>query len=388
MNSNSNSLIQSDGNNEERPKNTRNISVLNNDKYQKEIERIIERDFFGHMELDRLMVEYEEARQNGELQKAADIQQLISKEEKKKCRQETASCTSDARRESDSNVVNSSLNEFMNNHMSKDDYNVYKSLKRQTERKEKLNQIVPSKHRKKMKCSFSNVPSFQEQLKGNRVGEKVVMENWKHQDWNSLMYSPNADHSNEHVEKSDGVQICHENTRLDNQMLNGDESALGKRLKEEKEMFRGRDNIELLKHPKLDVNGQEILPKNKPKIMGYDFAKTPTPMPGIMAGDDSPMMTWGDIDGTPIAANDPSATNGPMFQLMNKNPRETLGLKLVDDIAKKKEKQQSSKFRQHIINKRMMGQSPLTNVTSQIKRIDNMSPVAKNLFQKTNKLRR
>src|SRR5690606_33953090 len=47
---------------------------------------------------------------------------------------------------------------------------------------------------------------------------------------------------------------------------------------------------------KVGVDGKDNMPKETPKVKGYSFVEpSPSPMPGRMAGDESPMMTWGEI---------------------------------------------------------------------------------------------
>jgi len=59
------------------------------------------------------------------------------------------------------------------------------------------------------------------------------------------------------------------------------------------------------------VDGKEI----EPTVGGYGFVSTPTPAPGV---EESPMMTWGEIEGTPflLDAGDlpvKAPTPGPKF---------------------------------------------------------------------------
>ena len=45
------------------------------------------------------------------------------------------------------------------------------------------------------------------------------------------------------------------------------------------------------------MDGTELGMKETPKVGGYGFMATPSPAPGV---DESPLMTWGEIEGTPF----------------------------------------------------------------------------------------
>ena len=69
---------------------------------------------------------------------------------------------------------------------------------------------------------------------------------------------------------------------------------------------------------RVDVDGKEIGPAT-PRVGGYNFVSTPTPNPDS-AGAESPMMTWGEIEGTPFlldASDKPvkPVTPGPVFKV-------------------------------------------------------------------------
>jgi protein DGCR14 len=48
---------------------------------------------------------------------------------------------------------------------------------------------------------------------------------------------------------------------------------------------------------KIGHDGKEILPSESPQVNGYGFMGTPSPAPGV---DESPLMTWGEIESTPF----------------------------------------------------------------------------------------
>ncbi|CAC5425337.1 DGCR14 [Mytilus coruscus] len=63
------------------------------------------------------------------------------------------------------------------------------------------------------------------------------------------------------------------------------------------------------------INSLKYKTRNSPDINGYGFVDTPSPAPGV---DESPLMTWGEIEGTPFRldlADAILATPGPTFKV-------------------------------------------------------------------------
>ena len=71
----------------------------------------------------------------------------------------------------------------------------------------------------------------------------------------------------------------------------------------------------VINHGKIGHDGKEILPAESPRVNGYGFVATPSPVPG---GDESPLMTWGEIESTPFrleGGETPLAGAGPAFKV-------------------------------------------------------------------------
>ena len=89
--------------------------------------------------------------------------------------------------------------------------------------------------------------------------------------------------------------------------------------------------------PHIDIDGREIKGLQSPQVGGYGFMVTPSPMPGAH-GDESPMMTWGQIEGTPFCLDSGNETphpmsSGPSFKIIETPFRERLALELVEKNA-------------------------------------------------------
>ncbi|KAJ1370108.1 hypothetical protein KIN20_031761 [Parelaphostrongylus tenuis] len=83
---------------------------------------------------------------------------------------------------------------------------------------------------------------------------------------------------------------------------------------------------------KVDAQGKEVGLNSKT----LDLVATPSPAPGI---DDSPLMTWGEIDGTPFRLDgsdiQPPVENAPSFKMPEVPFREQVALGITDTIAKR-----------------------------------------------------
>lgn len=86
----------------------------------------------------------------------------------------------------------------------------------------------------------------------------------------------------------------------------------------------------------VDMEGKEIKPNAPPVVNGFEFVKTPSPAPGV---GDSPLMTWGEIEGTPFRLDGsdtplPSSTVGVgAFQLQPVSERDRIGHKLAEKVG-------------------------------------------------------
>ena len=71
----------------------------------------------------------------------------------------------------------------------------------------------------------------------------------------------------------------------------------------------------LINQGKIGLDGKELAP-NTPQVNGFKLMMTPSPMPGL---DESPIMTWGEVDGTPLRLDSSgiplSHTPGPTFKV-------------------------------------------------------------------------
>ena len=86
-----------------------------------------------------------------------------------------------------------------------------------------------------------------------------------------------------------------------------------------------------------ELKGYKKSVVESPKVGGYGFMMTPSPAPGVEA---SPLITWGDIEGTPLQLDldtplNLKSDNKTSFKMPAPVKREELALKLVEKLKEK-----------------------------------------------------
>ncbi|OQV19228.1 Protein DGCR14 [Hypsibius exemplaris] len=132
---------------------------------------------------------------------------------------------------------------------------------------------------------------------------------------------------------------------------------------------------------KIGPDGLEILPSSTPKVNGYAFMPSPSPAPGV---GESPMMTWGEIEGTPFAldASDTpvlSRTPGPQFKIPDVPDRDKIHLELVDNVTKRHRAKREEALKQV---RSLASSTPKFGSASSAERLSTMSPAAQRLATK------
>jgi len=120
-----------------------------------------------------------------------------------------------------------------------------------------------------------------------------------------------------------------------------------------------------------------------PTVGGYKFLRTPSPMPG--SGAESPMMTWGDVMGTPLhleeedELKDPRESRGPKFKVPATPDREEIHRKLDEKSMQKKR----VKKKQSIPPSPMIPRSPAVTRSPALSPAAHLSPAAQSLLKKS-----
>ncbi|XP_053661259.1 splicing factor ESS-2 homolog [Anopheles marshallii] len=219
------------------------------------------------------------------------------------------------------------------------------------------------------------LPSIEQQF--NQQERPKQLDMWRYTNKNYIMYTPDGVEltKEEQLEMAKRKQeINHSSTRLHYNPFNEQNSrqAIVEAAKTQ------------AKHlpEKIGVDGRVVDQSagDTPQVRGFGFVKSPSPCPGVT---DSPLFTWGEIEGTPFRLDGgdtplhPSA-GGPSFRIVETSKRENLALQLAEKAA---EKSREKKAKAIEAARRNIA-SP--SVRSSFDRLASMSPAARRLA--TNKL--
>uniref|UniRef100_A0A0A1X1H8 Protein DGCR14 homolog n=1 Tax=Zeugodacus cucurbitae TaxID=28588 RepID=A0A0A1X1H8_ZEUCU len=214
------------------------------------------------------------------------------------------------------------------------------------------------------------LPSIEKQFEEPDPLRKI--ETWSYTNKNSIMYIPDGVEltERERVEAAKRREIIkHNATRLNSNPF--------------VETPNQKANSELVKSQsqalmnKIGLDGNVITPGNDsegPQVRGFNLVKTPSPRPGEAF---SPLMTWGEIEGTPFrldGSDTPVRPNvGPAFTITENSRRENIGLALAEKVGEKMraQKQRAADTARKNIN------SPF--IRSNMERLASMSPAARRL---------
>jgi len=214
-------------------------------------------------------------------------------------------------------------------------------------------------------------------------GQVKSIETWKYTAKNTLMYVPDGVDLTyeEQMEQAKKERVIkHANTRFNPEALNALQSTTANRTQTAGQT--NHLNVGMLKPiTKVGIDGKEAV-KETPNVRGYSFVDaSPSPMPGRLAGDESPMMTWGEIESTPFRL-DPTGltparlTGGPEFKIPDIPEREKIALNLEEQVNAARRKKKTDAIKQMQRNLA----SPSRNSPSISDRINNMSPAAQRLL--------
>ncbi|KAH8275107.1 hypothetical protein KR018_012293, partial [Drosophila ironensis] len=200
------------------------------------------------------------------------------------------------------------------------------------------------------------LPSIEKQFEEPDPLRKI--ETWKYTNMNSIMYVP------------DGVEMSEEErVRAAEQRQSIQHSAT--RLPKEAQ-HRETETIPAAGDPASLRTGAET--SGTPRIRGFDLLRSPSPRPGVAF---SPIMTWGEIDGTPFRLDGGDTpmrpTQGPSFRINENSRRENIAIALAEKVS---EKMRNQKQMALDTARKNIG-SPL--IRSSIERLASMSPAAQRL---------
>ncbi|WAQ94745.1 ESS2-like protein [Mya arenaria] len=156
------------------------------------------------------------------------------------------------------------------------------------------------------------------------------VDTWKYKIKNALMYIPDGEDYSaaELVELKKKIprKIVHENTRFQDNPWNS--------VRNKEAMKQAASDKALLFSGKIGHDGKEVEVGITPRVNGYGFVATPSPAPGV---EDSPFMTWGEIEGTPFQLTNETPlmpSDAPAFKIPAVPHRDKLALELAEKASK------------------------------------------------------
>ncbi|XP_048763166.1 splicing factor ESS-2 homolog [Ostrea edulis] len=371
--------------------------ILDEDTYTKDVENIIEKDFFPDLPDLKSKAEYFEALEKNDLVKLRKFQLKFTggrpSTNVTDCNSPATFETPDIRLDDGTTHANADReknqdedDETSNKKQAKLSLDAYMS-KNTSEDNASFAEILEEtqqKHREKHAWLFENenirkqeeenrlaLPSIEEQaaIEAPQAG----LDTWKYQARNSLMYVPDgADFSAQEIidaQKKKPRKIVHDNTRFIQYPWNKNKS---KALIKEAASAKA-----IINQGKIGHDGKEMLPAESPRVNGYGFVATPSPAPGV---DESPLMTWGEIESTPFrieGGETPLVGSAPAFKIPEIPTRDQLAMKLAENASKSHRDRKEKALRS--VQARLSSPFSPKFGRSTSDRISSMSPAAQKL---------
>ncbi|XP_015187128.1 PREDICTED: protein DGCR14 homolog isoform X1 [Polistes dominula] len=373
--------------------------ILDEDTYIEKIGKIIQRDFFPHLEKLQAQNQYLDALEQNDVKRMRELYEKYSsgrpaterpaspatfetpvrkdESEDEHLRSSKATrdtpCKTESKEKDIENKVG--LDAFLSINTSEDNAS-FEEMMVEAERRRKLKYAWLYEAEEK-----SNLLAIERSHKnsldvGQENKRQPVLDTWNYRNKNYIMYIPDGVEltADEKIDLAKGKQmVTHENTRLRVNPFNEQQN---------KETIN-----ELAKHQskvndgKIGVDGKEVVKNAAPTVNGYSFVATPSPRPGEC---ESPLMTWGEIEGTPFRLDGGDTpllrtSQGPSFRMAEPPKREQIALQLAEKAGERHRDRKNKAL--EAARKSLATPSP----RSTIDRLSTMSPAARRLA--TQKLR-
>lgn len=263
-----------------------------------------------------------------------------------------------------------SLDSFLHNFTSEDNNSFSEIIEKADQKlKQKFSVLFEAEQKMALEMAQSlALPPIERQFEAVEGPKRVDM--WTYKNKNYVMYVPEGVQftREEQLEMARNRQeVVHSNTRLIQSPWDEQKSrqAIAQAAKNQSKVLSG----------KIGVDGSVQEASVTPQVRGFRFERTPSPSPGVA---ESPLMTWGEIEGTPFRLDGGDtplrpAAAGPSFRIAEASRRETIGLKLAEKAG---ERMRGQKAKAMEAARRNIA-SPY--IRSSLDRLASMSPAARRL---------
>lgn len=224
------------------------------------------------------------------------------------------------------------LDDYLSTHTSEDNAS-FEEMMIEAENKRKLKYawLYEAEEKSKAWLAIDRPPTDVPAIEGSNPRPKQV-DSWTYKNKNYIMYIPDGVEltAEEKIELAKKKQtITHENTRLRANPFNEQQN---KETIDELAKSQSRAN-----DGKIGVDGKEVVRNATPRVNGFSFVMTPSPRPGEC---ESPLMTWGQIEGTPFRLDGGDTpllrtSQGPSFRIAEPPKREQLALQLAEKAGER-----------------------------------------------------
>ncbi|XP_043605025.1 splicing factor ESS-2 homolog [Bombus pyrosoma] len=373
--------------------------ILDEDTYIKRMGEIIQRDFFPHLGKLQAQNQYLDALEQNDVKRMRELYEKYSSG-----RPTTERPASPATFETPMNKIESEDEQFKSTKVPKDipansdtkekdktepttGLDAYLSIHTSEDNASFEEMMIEAE--KKLRLKYAWLYEAEENCKALTNGKSSdtlaiegsndkpnQLDSWNYQNKNYIMYVPDGVEltPDERIDLAKKKQmVVHENTRLRTNPFNEQQNkeTINELAKNQSKANDG----------KIGVDGKEIVRNPTPRVNGFSFVATPSPRPGEC---ESPLMTWGQIEGTPFRLDGGDTpllrtSQGPSFRMAEPPKREQLALQLAEKAGERHRDRKNKAL--EAARKSLATPSP----RSTIDRLSTMSPAARRLA--TQKLR-
>ena len=340
------------------PAKKKKSKVLDEETYTEKIGEIIERDFFPDLEKLKAQNEYIDALEQNDTKKMRELYEKYSldrpnterlaspatfetpvrkdnSKEDTPTTSETVKNVETGKKEIKSKERKISLDEFFNNNTSEDNAS-FEEILIENEKKHKLKYAWLYKTETEPKIlAVENGKNQLLKIENGKTKRPFEIDTWSYKNKNYIMYIPDGVEltTEEKIELAKKKQeVIHLNTRL---KVNPFNEQQNKETINELAKMQSKAN-----DGKIGVDGKEIIRLETPKVNGYKILATPSPTPVPERIIDSPIMTWGQIEGTPFRLDGGDtpllhANQGPSFRMAEPPKRERIAMQLAEKAGER-----------------------------------------------------